>query len=345
MRRVVSCSLAVAGSIGVLVSTAAASAPDTSTEPSSPGETRVVETMQGPVEIPSQPESITVLDEYAGMSLLAFGVVPDVVYGSFGSVVGQQVLAEAGSEVRPMADFGAPNLEDVAATEPDIILYSSEGAYLDIHEELSAIAPSVELPYSVPWRDAITAVGGVVGGEDEAARLIGIIEGEIATLAESVAADPMSISILGDTYGMVFAASMTSPLSSVVDEAGFDRPEAELDGEPDPTFDSAVMISTETIGDHDADVVAVLSGEFYEERTFLDAPTFQALSAVQAGRSVVVDGDLWFGTYPFAILWLLEDLGAVHEAFVAGDDVQARVGDVDDVIARWEAFETLIGQD
>lgn len=337
MRRFVSGSMVVAGSMGLVATTVAASSP-----PDASSGTRIVETMQGPVEIPIEPDRITVLDEYAGMSLLAFGVVPDVVYGSFGSVVGQEVLSAAGAEVRPMAGFGAPNLEDVSSTEPDLILYSSEGAYLDIYEELTAIAPSVELPYSVPWRDAITAVGGVVGQDDEAARLIAIVEGEIATLAESVAADPMSISILGDTYGMVFAASMTSPLSSVVAEAGFDRPEAELNGQPDPTFDSAVMISTETLGEHDADVVAVLSGEFYEERTFLDAPTFQALSAVQDGRSVVVDGDLWFGTYPFAISWLLEDLAAVHEAFVAGEDVQAGVGDGDDVTGRWEAFEALI---
>jgi len=331
-RRSVVVALALVGALAT--SHAAASTPDGT----GGGDTRIIETMQGPVEIPASPQRVVALDEYAGMNLLTFGLVPEVVLAAFGSAVGQQVLAEAGSEIRETAAFGVPNLEALAADEPDLIVYSTEGGYLDIYDDLTAIAPTVELPYSVPWRDAITAAGDVVGEPDEAARLIGVLEGVIAERAEASAADQLSISILGDTMGMMFSAAMTSPLASVVDEAGFTRPEAELTGVPDPTFDSAVMMTQETMAEHDADVIALLSGVYYEERTFLDSPTFQALPAAQDGRVLVVDGDLWFGTYPFAIYWLLTDLAAIQ----AGDG-QDGIGTIDDVDARWADFETLIG--
>lgn len=300
--------------------------------------TRIVDTPNGPIEVPVDLERITVIDEYAGMNLLALGVVPTVVYGSYQSVVGQQVLSDAGAEIRAMDGFALPNIEDVAATDPDLILFSTEGAFADAYEDLSAVAPTLELPYAVPWRDAIMATGEAVARVDEAERLIGLLEAEIDELAARVAAEPMSISILGDTLGAVFAVSMEAPLSHLLEEVGFTRPVAQAEGEPDTGFTSAIMISTEVLDEHDADRIVVMSGAFYAERTFLDAPTFQALPAVEDGRSVVADGDLWFGTFPFAIYWVLQDLAALH----AGED-QDGIGTEADIAPRWAEFEALTG--
>lgn len=306
------------------------------------GTSRTVDSPNGPIVVPVDPERVVALDEYAGMNLLALGVVPSVVYGAYQSEVGQQVLAAAGAEIRAMDGFGTPNVEDVAATRPEVIVFTTEGAYADVYPQLSAIAPTLELPYSVPWREAIEATAEAVGRPDEAAHLISVLEARIAELAAEVAAAPTSISILGDTQGMVFAASTTSPLAHVIDEAGFTRPTAQAEGAADPVFDSAIMISTEVLSEHDADVIAVLSGAFYEPRTFLDAPTFQALPAVRDGRSVVVDGDLWFGSFPFALFWLLEDLTAIHDGLDRDSLDQDDIGDADDVDARWAAFEALV---
>ncbi len=299
---------------------------------------RTIETARGPVEVPADPQRVVVLDEYAGMGLQAVGVTPVVVYGTYGSVVGQQVLEAAGAEIRPIAGFTNPSLEDVAAADPDLIVYSTEGGLADIYDDLSAIAPTVELPYNVPFREAVGAAAAVVGQEEEAERVIGVLDEQIDELAAEVATDPMSLSVLADTYGMVFAASMESPMSLLIEEVGFDRPAAQLDGEPDPTYSAAIMISTEVLDEHDADQVVVLEGAFYDPTTFLEAPTFNALPAVQDGRYVIADGDLWYGTFPFAIYWLLEDLAALH-----GGEGQDGIGNVeDDVDQRWAAYEDLI---
>lgn len=312
----------------------AATGPEQQT--SAPSGPRSVDTPFGPVEVPANPRRVVALDEYAALNAMALGVQPSLVFTAYQSEVGGLVLADAGIETQP-ASAEAVNFEAVAAASPDLIILSSEGAAAPSFEQLSEIAPTVPLPYNVPWREAIETTGEIFGREAESERLLGILEGELSELQASVANEPQSISILADTYGLVFAASMRSPMSELIDEAGFTRPVAQAEGEPDTTYEAAVMISLENLSDHDADLVVVLSGAYYNAATFTDAPTFAALGAVEDGRSVVVDGDMWFGTYPFAFWWLMQDLSALH----AGEG-QDGVGAVDDVTARWTAFEELV---
>ena len=46
---------------------------------------------------------IVSLDEYAALGLLAVGITPDVVFTSWGSEIGQDILASAGTEVVTVA--------------------------------------------------------------------------------------------------------------------------------------------------------------------------------------------------------------------------------------------------
>lgn len=57
-------------------------------------------------------------------------------------------------------------------------------------------------------------------------------------------------------------------------------------------------------------------------------PTFQALPAVRDGRSFVVDSDMWLGTVPFAVHWVLDDL----EALLGGEGAGG-------IGARWAESE------
>lgn len=297
----------------------------------------VVDTEFGPVEVPADPATVVALDEYAALNALALGVEPALVFASFQSVVGGEVLTDAGIEVVPGSAEAGPNFEAIAAADPDLILFTTEGAWASNFEELSAIAPSVSMPYDTPWRDVVAFTAEVLDRGAEADVLVAAVESRLAELQAALADDPQSLSILGSSMGLHFGVSSVSPLARIVDEAGFTRPAAQADGAADEVFTSAVPLSLETLGDHDADTVAVLSGAYYDQDVFLEAPTFQALPSVAAGRSVVVDGDLWFGTYPFAVYWLLEDLAAIHAG--AGQD---GIGTVEDAPARLAAFDELV---
>lgn len=300
--------------------------------------TRVVETSFGSVELPADPERVIALDEYAAMNLLALGIEPMEVTGSYASLVSQDILASRSVEIVEQGDAFTVNFEAIAAAEPDVIVVTAESAFMASVEPLMEIAPTVILPYTVPWRDVIADTGELFDRQREASQVIDGLETKIDDVAEVVDGDPFSLSILGDTFDIVFAVSPEAVLSDVVGEVGIERPAAQVDGPSMEGFESIIGVSTELLADHDADVVAVMDGVFYRSATLLDAPTYQALPAVEAGNSVIVDGDMWFGTHPFAIYWILEDL----QHLAVGD--RDAVGGLDDADRRWAAYQELIGE-
>lgn len=200
------------------------------------------------------------------------------------------------------------------------------------------MAPVLLLPYSEPWRDVVTTTAAAFGKEDEGDAIVEAIEGRIGEVAGEVGGDEPTMSILGDTMGMLFAMSPKAPLSELVGEIGYSRPAAQAEGKVDPAYDSAVMISEEVLGDHDGDVIVLLDGYYYASKTFLDSPVFEGLPGVKAGNDAVVDGDMWAGSYPFAISWILDDIEAI-----ATGEAEHGIGTIDDLDARWAGYERLVG--
>jgi len=327
--RLLLCGLLVAGL------TACASAPNTpegSTDPA-PATTRTVVQAEGDVEIPTDPSRLVALDEYAGLELLALGQKPDLVFGTLQSTIGQSVLRSAGVEVRDDPSFlTAPDLEKVVTARPDVLVVSGAGPLPGMFTQLNAIAPTVVVPYTQSWRDIATATGKAFGREQEAATVIERIDARTAALHDRVAAKPMSMSVLLGFQGSVFTVASETPAATLLKRAGITRPAPEQNPTPDadPTVSS---ITTETLAAHDADVVAVLTGGQYDSATIQGAPTFASL----APHAITVDGDSWFGSHPFAISWILDDL----DALTSGKG-QAGIGVPGDAAARWATFEASV---
>lgn len=318
-----------------------ADTPASSSEPttlaSTSGDTRTVQTEMGEVRVPVEPRRVVALDEYAAMNALTFGIEPVEVWGSYQSEIAAKVLADAGIEVTPGTVEGGVNFEAVTEANPDLIILTPEAALMSAYDKLSQIAPVLLLPYSEPWRDVVTTSAEAFGMEDRGAAIIAALEGRIDEVAALVGDGGPIMSILGDTMGMLFAMAPTAPLSQLVAEAGYTRPTAQAEGKVDPTYDAAVMISEEVLGDHDGDVIVLLEGTYYRSATFRESPTFTNLPGVRAGKDVVVDGDMWAGSYPFAISWILDDLEAI--ATGTTDDI----GTTDDLDARWADYTELVG--
>lgn len=298
--------------------------------------TRLVTTPIGDVEVPVTPTRIITLDEYAAMNLLALGIEPMEVAGSYKSLISQDILIERGVTVLGQDDAFTLNLEAIAAAKPDLIVVTAESSFLSQTEALSDIAPTVAIPYPAPWRDVVTATGQIFGKEAEASALISALEAKTAALAVDVEEAPPSLSILGETFGITFAVSPLAAASALVEEAGFTRPAAQISGEVAVGYEAMIPLSFELIEEHDADIVAVMDAFYYDSLAITDVPTYQQLPAVQDGRDVVIDGDMWFGNHPFAAFWILEDLTAM----AAGE---SQMGTPSDGQARWEAFLALLG--
>ncbi|OLT12422.1 hypothetical protein BJF78_04310 [Pseudonocardia sp. CNS-139] len=143
--------------------------------------------------------------------------------------------------------------------------------------------------------------------------------------------------MIGSSGGMLFAPGRRTPVTAVLRDAGFTRPPAQ---EAQGATDSAVQViplSAEVLAEHDADTVLVPQGAYYDAAAVRAVPTFAQLPAVVQGRSLQVDGDMWFGNFAFAVDWIVTDL----QALVAGAG-QAGMGTPDQALARWAAFDETV---
>lgn len=303
-------------------------------------ETRTVSHPLGEVQVPEEPASILATDEYAALNLLALGVEPAVVYGSFGSEVGRVVLEDAGITVVPGATFSeSPPIEEIIGHAPDMIVMTGGAEMQETYDALSPVAPVVAVPYyDTTWQESMTAAGAAVARTDRAESMIRTLEGRIGAVQAASEPGPTSLSVVAETYGdCCFSAARGTPLSTILQAAGFTRPAAQ---DIDATYGelSVLPISPEQLGAHDADLVIVPDGEYYSADAVRAQPVFRSLPAVRDGRVLQVDGDLWFGNFAFAVHWIATDLEAV-----AQDGAAATVGVPGDATARWEQFRADVG--
>jgi iron complex transport system substrate-binding protein len=134
--------------------------------------TRRIESAHGPVDVPTAPSRVVCTDFYSTYALLDVGFLPA---GTAEATVGG-VLPSQQSTYDELPKVGSPteiNYEAVAALTPDLILGTQvPGLAADLHEKLSAIAPTLLFAASSPgdWKAravrAADAVGRGPQGED-----------------------------------------------------------------------------------------------------------------------------------------------------------------------------------
>ncbi|MEM9133301.1 MAG: ABC transporter substrate-binding protein [Actinomycetota bacterium] len=298
------------------------------------GATRTVTHPLGEVVLPAQPQRWVALDEGAAMILLELGVTPVETF-SQGLVAAGDVLESEGITVTPNpAGLAGLNFEAVAEAEPDAIIASFDGAVEPIYDELNAIAPTVVLPFEGTWQSMFRESAVMVGAEAEAEPAIAALEARTAEVA-SLDGDDLTISTLGAFGSLFFTQSSNTPIDQVLNDAGVTRPPAQAESVPDPTLGYGTLLSEEVLPEHDADLLLLFSGAFYDSSVLTELPVYNALGAVQDDRVVEVDGEMWFVGYPFTVSWVLDDLEIL---LAGGTDVASR----DDVLTRWADYRASV---
>jgi iron complex transport system substrate-binding protein len=304
----------------------------------SSGETRIVTDVAGDqVEIPVDPQRVVALDEPAALNLLAIGITPDVAFQGWKTVVPAELLKSLGIEVLTTADY-LPELEEVAALEPDLIVISSSPDRVGELPDYASIAPTLRAVFSAPFAQLAQSWGEYFGMPERATTL----EEKLARFAAEIAGvqpDPaLSLSVLesfggsGDT-GLHYMDAVNS-LHGIISAAGFDRPALQNAESADGgKYGGWAPFSPETLPDHDADIIAIKSSTQYTPAAITGLPLFPSLG----GRAVEVDGDLWSGGSLFSAYWVLCDL----REFAAGEFV---AGGSSAATQRWGAFTSMIEQ-
>jgi iron complex transport system substrate-binding protein len=282
-------------------------------------------------EVPERVVTVGLTDQDA---VLALGVVPVGITDWFGDHPhavwpwARDLLGD--EEPTVLTDDGeGPDVEAIAALEPDVIVALYAGLTESQYDLLSQIAPTVAQPgehvdWGIPWQEQTLTVGRVLGRADEAEALVQDVEDRFERAradhpefegATGVMATPyqgtISVYAPEDARGRFMAELGFVPFEGLEDLAGDQfAPELSLEQTELLDVDALVWILGE-------DVQADLA-RLHEE------PLYAGLSVVDEGREVAVsNNDTLGGATSFQTVLslpvLLDEMVPMLAAAVDGD--------------------------
>lgn len=246
----------------------------------------------GTTVIEQQPERVASVDYNGADNLLALGVQPVAIrywYGDYPRAVWP--WAEELLSTEPAILKGDLNFEQIAATNPDLIIALWSGIDEQAYQKLSLIAPVVAVPegvgdYSLPWDQLALTAGKAVGLAQEAEQQVTAIKQQ---LAEVAAAHP---DWQGKTASVAFAWSSGNPgvynaqdiRPLLLSQMGFRTTDA-VDALADSASAFALQLSAEDLSPIDGDLIIWVSTDpSFASIRELSARPF--LKAVKEGREV-----------------------------------------------------------
>ncbi|MFY0408877.1 ABC transporter substrate-binding protein [Solicola sp. PLA-1-18] len=268
-------------------------------------DTRSVEHALGTTEVPADPQKVVVLDTGELDAMLALGVKP---VGAVEIDSANEYLEYLADDIEGIEDVGAinePDLEAIAALQPDLILTNTV-RHEDLYDQLSQIAPTVMAPdLGVAWKDSLALYAEAVGRSDEAATMLADYEERAAEVGAAVDADTVGlVRFTGDAIRLYSDKSFPGV---VLTDMGKSVPEAAA-GQ-----DTFVELSPESVDDADADAVLLATSAVAEDAdvaAVTGGPVWQQLGAVQQDRVLEIGDDLVSG---INILAAGELLDAIEE--------------------------------
>ncbi|WP_336028961.1 ABC transporter substrate-binding protein [Geodermatophilus sp. FMUSA9-8] len=274
-------------------------------------DTRTVAHAAGTTEVTGSPERVVVLDTGELDAVLALGVTP---VGAVRTDVSDELpgfVSEAGVDPADIAAVGTiaePDLEAIAALEPDLIL-SNSVRHADLYDQLAQVAPTVFAEaIGESWQENLLLAGEALDREEQARDLLE----EFAARAEEVGGrygDPAQTEVsvarfLDGTLIRLYGEG--SFIGSVLAEVGFARPELQR------TSETFVEVSPEQVTSADGDLLFYgaygADGATAAEQVTA-GPLWASIPAVAEDRAVAVDDDRWFlGLGPLGAGLVLDDL-------------------------------------
>lgn len=254
---------------------------------------RTVEHAMGSTEIEEQPERVVVLDTGELDSVLSLGVTP---VGAVTTAVSDgflSYLADDAADVEVVGTIAEPNLEAIAALQPDLIL-SNKVRHEDIYEQLSQIAPTVFAEkVGAVWKDNFRLDAEALGLENEAEELLEAYEADAAALGEDIG-DPTgtTVSTMRFVEGAIRVYTAESFIGTVMADIGLDHLQL-------PTGDVATFaeLSAEQVTQADAEIVLYSSygaADDSGEAAVVAGPLWPRLSAVANDRAFAVEDDVFY---------------------------------------------------
>jgi len=265
----------------------------------------------GTTRIESPPQRVVVLATGQADGLLTLGLTPVGSTAAKGAETIPGYLltqfpgqADALRAVTALGVRGEPNMEALAALEPDLVLLNAAGAEgKDTYLRISAVAPAVVTQGTgLHWKEDLLLMADALGRTAQAQGILDRHHAAAASFGAGVAGTP-TVSLLrrnGDRIRIFCVASFGG---SVLEDAGLARPVSQQ-----ATDTTSIDISEEKLADADGDWIfhAVQGGD---QTKLTGLPLWPSLGAVTAGHAVTVDDDAFYlNTGPTAARLVLETI-------------------------------------
>jgi len=290
--------VAAASGIALMIVGCAGAPPATDESAVAEPSTRSIEHARGTAEVPAQPQRVVTLEPLELDTAVAVGITP-VGAAVASNVAGIPAYLDA-DDVTPVGTVPEPDLEAIAALDPDLIL-GTDARHSALFEQLDAIAPTVFIATQAdPWRENAALIGEALGREDEVADLLAGVDDRCAELNERFGVDGETVQLLRprdettiSLYGPVsFAGSLlecvgfTIPDRDWADGLQADlSPENILDAQADHVFVTAADVTDLSA------IPAAVSGNAaaFPDVTLVDTSTWVSGVGPRGAESVLDD--------------------------------------------------------
>lgn len=293
---------------------ATACTPKTSTSLSSDisaGTLRQIEHAMGQTYVEKTLKRVVILTNEATDIALALGVTPVGAVKSWSGDPYYDYIAADMVSVEMVGDELQPNLESIAALNPDLIL-GSKVRHRRVYQRLSAIAPTVfSETIGVTWKDNVRLYAEALDLTDDADNLLTEWDNRVADFKQKLGNQRTEVSLVRFMPGAARIYYKDSFPGQIIDEVGLARPAIQ------DTTGFAQQVSSEQIPQMDGDAIFyfVFAGVEAEQpvstitQPWLQQPLWQQLNAVRQGNVYAVDDGVWTASSGIkAANLLLDDL-------------------------------------
>lgn len=252
------------------------------------------------------PQRIVVLSTQALDTACALGVWERVVGAATvdGPTPQPKFLGSGISKIPSIGTVGAPDVDEIAALKPDLILGTTAPS-TDVVAKLQAVAPTTFDDLFDGWQERFVAGGEALGRRDAAQRAIDDYRQRARDTGAQIAAGQTEASVVRFTADGATLLGNDTFAGKVLADAGVRRPSTQRGGSTD--LDTADPTAA------DGDVIYVVfdgdAGKAHGTEV-MSTDAWEKLGAANDKRQFTPDDAIWSGTGLTAANALLDDLRA-----------------------------------
>ncbi len=209
------------------------------------------------------------------------------------------------ADIEKVGDFTGPNLEAVAAADPDLVLLTG-GVQADVItklEQLGATVLSIDPQNLAGLYEDITEVGQATGETEAAEKVVADMQAAVAEVEQAVAGADKVTAFVEIGQNPLFTVGAGTLIDELVSVAG---------GANVVTEPGYVPYSTEQLVKSDPVVYMATLGSMSDPSALKERAGFESLSAVKNERVYVLDDNLVSRPGPRTVLGLKQIAEALH---------------------------------